>query len=104
MSVTHARGIFPPSWVRSRVLDNRLPMTRLLDHHIEYSPQVPHASGDFAARIDVAEVPDHRIVSGGDQCRHVKVSFCTWPNQPSCRRPLPIYWRLRPRQAHIRTR
>ena len=44
--------------------------------------------------IDVVEVPDHRIVSGGDQCRHVKGSFRTWPVPPhtlrlSPRIPLP---------------
>ncbi len=34
------------------------------------------------ARKDVAEVPDHRIVSGGDQCRHVQGSFRTWQGPP----------------------
>ena len=48
------------------------------------------------APIDVVEVPDHRIVSGGDQCRHVKGSFRTWPVLPhtlrlSLRIPLPRF-------------
>ena len=76
-------------------------MTRLLDHHIEHSQHVPYASGEryflgLASPIDVVEVPDHRIVSGGDQCRHVKGSFRTWPVPPhplrlSPRIPLPRF-------------
>jgi len=46
------------------------------------------------APINVVEVPDHPIVSGGDKCRHVKGSFRTWPVPPhtlrlSPRIPLP---------------